>query len=352
MDRLPCGIYFESYGRDMAIVQTKIRWVLAISSLVILFSIPFFATERILSVVNIIAINVIAVQGLHILTGCCGQISLGHAAFMAVGAYTSGILSLKLGLPFWVNLACASFFAGTIGIIFGLPSLRVKGFYLILATIACHFILVDFLPYQLKDITGGGYGLEVPKPQILGLVLKSEKSFYFLFVGFAVLMTFLAKNIIRTKAGRAFIAIRDNDLAASVMGISLYRYKLLAFFLGCFYAGLGGGLFAYYTGHVTPEFFTLNNSIWYLGMIIIGGLGSTAGAVMGTIFLSLLIELTTEVTPLIEGTMSFLSRSAFASLNLVIPGLVILLFIIFEPRGLYHRWQIIKAYFQLWPYSH
>lgn len=350
MDRLPCGTYFESYEKDIAIAQTKARKVLAIAGLLSLFCIPFIAGERILSIINLIAISLIAVHGLNILTGCCGQISLGHAAFMAVGAYTSGILVGKYGFPFWGGLVCAALCAGIIGMVFGISSLRIKGFYLILATVAAQFILVDFFPYQLKEITGGGYGLDVPYPQIGSLKLDSEKPLYFLIVGFTVLMTFFAKNLLRSKTGRAFIAIRDNDLAASVMGINLYKNKLLAFFIGCTYAGIAGSLFAHYVGRVDPGFFTFNNSIWYLGMIIVGGIGSTAGAVMGTVFLSLLIELTIEVSPLIAGAVPFIATSIHASLSLVIPGLVIILFIIFEPRGLYHRWQIIKAYFQFWPY--
>ncbi len=352
MDRLPCGTYFESYEKDMAVVQTKVRWVLAIFSLAFLFCLPLFATERILGIINIISINVIAVLGLNILTGCCGQISLGHAAFMGVGAYSSGIFIGELGLPFWASVICAALSTGIVGMVFGLPSLRIKGFYLILATVAAQFILVEFLPYQLKGITGGGYGLDIPAPKILGKTLNTEKSIYFFIASIAVLMAFFAKNILRTKAGRAFIAIRDNDLAASVMGINLYLYKLMAFFIGCFYAGLAGAIFAHYMRHVDPGFFTFNTSVWYLGMIIVGGIGSTAGAIMGTIFFSILIELTIEMAPVIQSSVPFLSRSGFASLNLVIPSFVIILFLIFEPRGLYHRWEIIKAYCQFWPYTH
>ena len=351
MDRLPCGIYFESYEKDMALVQTKTAWAVHVAFLLSLFCLPFIASPRILGIISMIGITLIAVQGLNILTGYCGQFSLGHVAFMAVGAYTSGLLVTSMGFPFWLALICASLVSGIVGVIFGLPSLRIKGFYLILATVAAQFILVDFLPYQLPEITGGGNGLDVPHPKIGNLILQSEAQKYFLIIGLAVLTTVFVTNILRTKAGRAFVAIRDNDLAASVMGVNVFGYKLLAFFLGCLLAGLAGALFAHYMGHVTPEFFTLNNSIWYLGMIIIGGIGSTSGAVMGTVFLSLLIELTIEIVPLVEKLVPFLSRSASASLSLLVPGVVIILFLMFEPRGLYHRWRIVKAYFKLWPYS-
>ena len=352
MDRLPCGVYFENYKQDMAVVQTRARWIVAILFLMLLFCVPLFASERILSFMNNTAIILIAVQGLNILTGACGQISLGQSAFVAVGAYTSAYIVGEYEMPFWIGLICGGLFAGVVGVLFGLPSLKVKGFYLILVTLAAQFILVGFLPYQLADITGGAFGLDAPEPEVLGLTIGTEKSFYFVIVGLAVLFSFAVKNLLRTRLGRAFIAVRDNDLAASVMGISAYRYKLLAFFLGCMYAGFAGALYAHYTGHVDPGFFTLDNSIFYIGIIIVGGLGSTAGAVMGTVFLCLLNELTMEMAPLISESIPLFSRSALAALSLIIPGLVIILFLVFEPRGLYHRWLIIKAYFQFWPYAH
>ncbi len=351
MDRLPCGIYFQSYEKDAALVQTKTAWVVHIAFILLLACLPLVASPRVLSILSMISINVIAVLGLNILTGFCGQFSLGHVAFMAVGAYTSAILTASLGAPFWLALVCAPLVAGVVGVVFGLPSLRVKGFYLILATVAAQFILVDFLPFQFNTITGGGTGIDVPHPKFGDLILRTEAQKYLLIVTFAVLATILVTNILRTKAGRAFVAIRDNDLAASVMGVNVYGYKLLAFFLGCLLAGLAGALYAHYVGHVSPEFFTLNNSIWFLGMIIIGGGGSTSGAVMGTVFLSLLIELTIEIAPLVEKTVPLLSSSASASLGLLVPGVVIILFLMFEPRGLSHRWWMIKAYFKLWPYS-
>ncbi len=351
MDRLSCGIYFESYEKDMALVQTKTAWAVYVVFLFALFLLPFIAPHRIISMVSMIGISVIAVQGLHILTGYCGQFSLGHSAFMAVGAYASALLVTSLSFPFWLALICASLVSGIVGIIFGLTSLRMKGFYLILATVAAHSILVEFLPFQLAEITGGGDGLDVPPPKIGNLVLQSEAQKYFLIMGLAVLTTVLVTNILRTKAGRAFVAIRDNDLAASVMGVNVSGYKLLAFFLSCLLAGLAGSLYVSYMGHVTPEFFTMHMSIWYLGMIIIGGMGSTSGAVLGTVFLSVLTELTIEIVPLVGKVVPYLSSSASATLNLLVPGIAIIFFLIFEPRGLYHRWWMVKAYFKLWPYS-
>lgn len=351
MDRLRCGVYFESYEKDIAVVQTKFRWVLLIAFIIFLLAIPLYSSERILSFINITGIYIIAAYGLNILTGACGQVSIGHAAFMCVGAYSSAILVGKLGVPFLVSLVLSPVISGLVGIVFGLPSLRIKGFYLILATVAAQFILVNFLPYQLKNLTKADSGLEVSPPKIFNLVLNTEYSMYFLVIALLILTTFFSKNILRSKFGRAFIAIRDNDLAASVMGINVYVYKLIAFFIGCFFAGLGGTLFAHYTRHVSPDFFTFDMSILFLAIVIVGGMGSTAGTIMGAFFFRIISELTIEYTPVLSKIVPFMERSMFTSLNLALPALIIIVFIIFEPRGLYHRFEIIKIYFQTWPYS-
>jgi len=297
---------------------------------------------------TIIGITIISVHGLNILTGYCGQISIGHAGFMAVGAYTSGVLCAKLGWSFWAALPCAALAAGIAGLIFGLPSLKIKGFYLIMATIAAHFIIV-WLILQLRSITGGGDGLSVPRPQIGAFVFKSKSSYFYLVMIIACLATFLAQNIVRTRVGRAFIAIRDNDLAAEVMGINLWSYKLLAFFIGCVYAGVAGSLLVHYIAFASVDHFPFINSVWYLGMLIVGGMGSTAGAIFGAVSLKLLDELVTIVGPILSAVVA---AQAAASLSLIMRGLIIILFLIFEPRGLAHRWEIIKAYFKLWPFSY
>ena len=345
---LPCGTFSENYAQDMAIFRTKTHWVMLLAFLIFLFACPLFFSDRILTILTIIGITIITVHGLNILTGYCGQISIGHAGFMAVGAYTSGILTAKLGWPFWVALPCAALAAGVAGLIFGLPSLKIKGFYLIMATIAAHFIIV-WLILQLYNITGGADGLAVPRPKIGGMVFKSKSSYFYLVMIIACLATFLAQNIARTRAGRAFIAIRDNDLAAEVMGVNLWAYKLLAFFIGCVYAGVAGSLLVHYIAFASVDQFPFMNSVWYLGMLIVGGMGSTAGAIFGAVSLKLLDELVTIVGPILSAAVA---PQAAASLSLIMRGLVIILFLIFEPRGLTHRWEMIKAYFKLWPFSY
>jgi branched-chain amino acid transport system permease protein len=342
------GTFQESYAQDMAIFPTKLHWGFLLVFLAILFACPLFTSDRILTLLTMMGIAVISVHGLNILTGFCDQISIGHAGFMAVGGYTSAVLCAKLGLPFWAALPCGALAAGLAGLIFGLPSLKIKGFYLIMATIAAHFIIIWTI-IQLRSITGGADGLAVPSPAIWGLRLSSKTNYFYLVMIITCLATLLAKNIVRTKAGRAFIAIRDNDLAAEVMGISLWSYKLQAFFIGCVYAGVAGALLIQYFSFASTDQFPFFDSVWYLGMLIVGGMGSTTGAIFGAVALRLLDELVTMAGPVLSAAVA---PQAAASLALISHGLIIIIFLIFEPRGLYHRWEMIKAYFRLWPYSH
>jgi len=332
----------------MAIFRTRLDWGMLFAFLLFLLTCPLFLSDRILTIMTMIGIAIISVHGLNILTGYCGQISIGHVGFMAVGAYISAILTAKLGWSFWTALPCAALAAGIAGLIFGLPSLKIKGFYLIMATIAAHFIII-WLILQLYNVTGGPDGLAVPKPKIGSIVLKSKTSYFYLVMAIAALATLLAENIVRTRAGRAFVAIRDNDLAAEVMGISLWNYKLQAFFIGCVYAGVAGSLLVHYYGFASVDQFPFMDSVWYLGMLIVGGMGSTAGAIFGAVSLKLLDELVTIVGPILSAVVA---AQAAASLALITRGLVIILFLIFEPRGLAHRWGMIKAYYRLWPFSH
>jgi branched-chain amino acid transport system permease protein len=345
---LPSGTFNQSYAQDMAIFRTRTQWVMLLALLAFLFTGPLYFSDRILTIMTTIGITVISVLGLSILTGYCNQISIGHAGFMAVGAYTSGMLTAHLGWSFWAALPCAALMAGMVGVLFGLPSLKIKGFYLIMATIAAHFIIIWFI-LQFRNITGGGDGLAVPRPEIFGFVLKSKASYFYLVMIIACLATFAAKNIVRSRAGRAFIAIRDNELAAEVMGINLWAYKLMAFFLGCVFAGVAGALLVHYVAFACVDQFPFMNSVWYLGMLIVGGMGSITGAIFGAVALKLMDELVTIVGPMLAVVVA---PQAAASLSLIMRGLVLIIFLIFEPRGLAHRWEMFKAYYRLWPFSH
>jgi branched-chain amino acid transport system permease protein len=347
---LPCGIRNYTYDTDMAIVRTKTHWVLLIGFLIVLFTTPLYFGNYWLGVFNLIGITLIAATGLNILVGYCGQLSIGHAGFIAVGAYTAAILTNRFELPFLVGLISAGVTSGLIGLIFGIPSVRVKGFYLAITTIAAQFIIIWVINHW--GFTGGFVGIRAPYASIGGLVFDSESSQYFLIIGIAVICIFFAKNLARTKVGRAFIAIRDNDLAAEVMGVNLLFYKLLAFFIGCFFAGIAGALLAHWLGFVNAEQFSFTESILYVGMIIIGGLGTAIGPILGVVFIRVLQQLLTiELVPFLEST-EILPAGFASGVTPMLFGLVIVLFLILEPRGLAHRWSLFKASYRLWPFSY
>lgn len=347
---LPCGIHNYTYAQDMAIFRTKTHWALLIGLLALLFTFPLYGSGYLLSVANLIGITLIAAAGLNILTGYCGQLSIGHAGFIAVGAYTAAVLTNVLELPFLVGLIAAGLMAGFVGLIFGIPSLRVKGFYLAIATIAAQFIIIWVINHL--RITGGFVGIAVPYASIGGLVFDNEAKMFYLIMVIAVLCTFFAKNLARTRVGRAFVAIRDNDLAAEVMGINLFYYKLLAFFIGCFLAGIAGSLLAHWIGFMNTEQFSLMESILYIGMIIIGGLGTTLGPILGVIFIRLLQQGMMFVAPTIEAAIPALPAGFATGIAPMLFGLIIVLFLILEPRGLAHRWMLFKAAYRLWPFSY
>jgi branched-chain amino acid transport system permease protein len=344
---LPSGTFQESYAQDMAIFRTRTQWILLVLFMGLLFTFPLYAPGSILTVAIIIGIAVISVLGLNILTGHCGLISMGHSGFMAVGGYALAILSAKLGWPFWIALPAAGVMAGLVGILFGLPSLKIKGFYLIMATVAAYFIII-WVILQLRNITGGTDGLAVPPAKIGGIMLQSKAAFFYLVMIIACVAIYLAKNIVRTRAGRAFVAIRDNDLAAEVMGVNLWVYKLQAFFIGCVFAGVAGGLSVQFVTFANVEQFPFINSVWYLGMLIVGGMGSTSGVIFGVVALKLLDQFSTRVGPLLA---NIVNPQAAVGLSLVLTGMVIILFLIFEPRGIAHLWERIKTYYRLWPFS-
>jgi len=347
----PSGIFDERYEDDIAIVRTKAHWWTLLIGLALLFILPLILNNHLLTTINHIGIVIVICLGLSILTGYTGQISLGQSAFMGVGAYTTAILSVQTGWPFWFAIPMSGLSAGTVGLLFGLPSLRIKGFYLAMATLSAQFIIPWLITHIRTDITGGVFSLVVKPPSLWGVVFNTQFKMFYLIMPIAILMTFFAKNLVRSGIGRAFIAIRDNDLAAEVMGINLFRYKLLSFFICSFFAGVGGALWAYWMRAISTDHFGLMDSVWYLGMIITGGMGSTAGVIFGVTYISVLTELAKVVAPLMGIIFSRIGPGAELALQPIFIGLGILLFLIFEPRGLAHRWEMFKAYYRLWPFS-
>jgi len=349
----PCGTFDATYEKDIAIIRTRTQGWITVAGLIGLALLPEVLGGGMITTVNLIAISVISVMGLNILTGLTGQISLGQGAFMGVGAYSLMMLMNLVGLSFWLALPCAMITAGLTGLIFGLPSLRIKGFYLAMATLAAQFLIPWSIINVRPDLTGGTSTLNVPAPDLFGFVFSSQHRIYYLVMFFAVIMVFMTRNLQRSKIGRAFVAIRDNDLAAEIMGVEIFRYKLLSFFMCSLYAGLAGSLWVVWMGAVNVDSFTLHESIWYLGMIIVGGLGSVPGAVYGVIFIRLLELFAQFIGPLTAGFFPDAVAAAVKSgISPFIFGLVILLFLIYEPRGLAHRWEIFKHFYRRWPFSY
>lgn len=352
MSSLPCGTRNFTYASDMAIVRTGTQWVLFFGFLALFFTAPLYLNNYWLGVFNLIGITLIAATGLNILTGYCGQLSIGHAGFIAVGAYTSAILTNRLELPFLAGLISAGIVSGVIGLVFGIPSVRVKGFYLAITTIAAQFIIIWVINHW-NSLTGGFNGISVPYASIAGYVFNTETKQFYLIMVIVVLCIFFAKNLARTRAGRAFIAIRDNDLAAEVMGVNLFYYKMLAFFLGCFMAGIAGSLLAHWIGFINAEHFTLTESILYVGMIIVGGLGNVLGPILGVSVIRLLQQvLTMQLVPILEKTFTAMPSGFATGLTPMLFGLLIVLFLVLEPRGLAHRWNLLKSAYRLWPFSY
>ena len=349
----PCGNYRIDYREELAVFETDFGRLWTAIGLVVLFlAVPWIATPYLLYVVNLIGISAIAAVGLNILVGCTGLISLGHGAFFGVGAYSAGILAVTYGVPFLAVIPLAGLFTAVVGMVFGIPSGRLKGLYLTIATLAGQFI-IEYVLVHWESVTGGTMGITLPAPLLFGAAVTGDLSFFYVIYTTVVVMVFGAVNLMRTRYGRAFVAIRDNDRAAEGMGIPIFSYKLLSFAVSSFYAGVAGALWAYYMISITAEPFTLGLSVEYIAMIIIGGLGSIPGAIFGTMFITLLNEGLRWVTDMIMN-MGGLARIelTLAPLREFAFGLAIVLFILFEPKGIAEVWRIVRSNFRLWPFSY
>jgi branched-chain amino acid transport system permease protein len=345
-----CGDFKETYVKDEEIFQSVFVKFWLCLFLVFLVLFPFLANQYMLYIANMIGFAVIGAIGLNLLTGFTGQISLGHAAFIGIGGYTSAILVTRLGLSFWLTIPLAGLVAAAAGMVIGIPSLRVKGLYLCIATLAAQFIF-EFIFVHWESMTNGITGINVPPPAIGGFEFKTEKQFYWITLVVSILAVVYAKNLVRSRMGRAFMAIRDRDLSAEIIGINLFRYKLSAFAISSFYAGVTGALWIFYLKVITPEHFSLLLSVEYLAMIIVGGLGSILGAIFGGIFMTLVPELLNFLSGIVKSILPG-QEAIFEPLKNVIFGLLIVLFLIFEPRGLAEIWNRAKNFFRLWPFSY
>lgn len=343
------GDYNTTYKEEISIFQTSFVKCCVGIFILTLVGFVLIADNYFVYIVNLCLIATIGALGLNILTGLTGQISIGHAAFLAIGAYSSAIL-VKSGFPFLLALPLSGLIATVCGFVVGIPSLKLKGLYLAITTFAFGFI-VEHVANMWVSLTNGANGMTVLPASIFGLSFDTDHMFFFLAFPITILAVIYARNLVRSRLGRAWIAIRDRDLAAETMGIDLCRYKLIAFALSSFYAGVAGALYAHYMQFIGPTHFELYLSVQYLAMIIIGGLGSVLGSIFGAIFMTVLPELLKYLPDLFRESCPVIVER-FADINLMLYGTIIMLFVIIEPKGLFGIWNNTKVYWRMWPYTH
>ena len=349
-----CGEFKTTYRADTTIFPTLWSRLACVAGVVALLFAPLVLDAYLLNLMIQIGYFGIAALGLNLLTGFTGQISIGHAAFFGFGAFASAYLNNEFGVPVFFAIPLAALWTTAVGLIVGIPAGRLKGLYLAIATFAAQFILEDFFA-RAEWFSGGAAGALAEPFSIFGWQAVSDESFFYVVLAYVVVMYIAATNLLRTRDGRALVAVRDHYLSAEMMGINLTKYRVVSFGLSAFYAGIGGALYGHYLGYVSVEAFTILLSIQFLGMIIIGGLGSVKGALMGTAFMVLLPEVMEGGVGAIQATSwgsAAWIQDGTAYMKEAAIGLAIVLFLIFEPRGLAHRWQQIKAYWKLYPFSY
>ncbi len=335
-------IFKTDYDQDIRLFKHggQVFWYSLL--MLALLAAPYLLDEYMMSQVQFVLIYSIVGLGLMLLVGFTGQISLGHAAFLAVGAYTEALMQAK-GVPFLVSLPCAALFAAILGLIVGLPALRLKGIYLAIATLAFNVIVEEVIT-RWESLTGGNSGKHLKPVELLGLRLDTDASFYYLCLALTVVSIVAMMNLLRSPTGRAFVAIRDSEISASCMGVNLAKYKTLSFAISAALTGIGGALYAHKVTFISPEQFTLLQSIELVTIVILGGVGFLHGAVLGAAFLIMLPQL-------IAVGKDYLPSSVGGSgLQAVVFGLVLIAFIVFEPLGLYGRWLKVRTWFELFPF--
>ncbi len=337
-----------SYRQDERIFRTRFRRMCLAGFVVLVGVSPLALNDGHYFIVNLVLVHLIAALGLNLLMGITGLLSLGQAAFVGVGAYTSALLVTALGMPLVLAVPCAGLTAAAAGIIVGMPSLRIKGFYLMVATLAFQFV-IDHLIVHWEGLTRGIRGIELPTPVLVGIPLRSQTRFFFVLVLVTALMTWGARNLLRSKIGRAFVAIRDNDVSAEIIGIPVFRYKLLSFAIASFYAGIAGAMFSAMQRAAMPQDYSFMHSVMYLAMVLVGGAGSILGTIFGVIFVGL-------VPFVLDFIVSWLAVVYDPNVTIYLGpvkdlafGLLIVLFIIFEPVGLVGVWVRFREYFRIWP---
>ncbi|ADZ69505.1 branched-chain amino acid ABC transporter permease [Polymorphum gilvum] len=346
---LPTGIHFGTYAGEAKILKTRRAGLWAAALVAGLIALPLASGPYLLGVMTHMFITLMAVYGLYVTVGMAGQINIAQSAFVGIGAFTAAKLS-GYGLPVWVIVPAAALVTGAISVLFALPAARVKGFYLALTTLAAQVMFPIVILALPMDWLGGLVGLSVEPVRLGGLTLTTPLHYYYFTLVLAAVLTVAAFNLQRSRFGRSLMAVRDNDVVAEVMGIPVFRTKILAFFAGSLFAGVAGACTAYVLQFVTVSSFTLFASVWYLGMLIVGGAHSALGAVLGVVFITLVQEGLHGVANKVVQAGAATSGGMLFALTSIALGGCILIALIFEPRGLAHRWHVLRTAFQLWPF--
>ena len=342
------------YFEDLELFEDKVHLFWSIVFLALLMTLPFLVKSYYLSIMNLMAVNVIVALGLNLLVGNTGQISLGHAGFVAIGAYVS-VLMLQAGIPFVFAILASGVVAALFGVLLGIPSLKLEGPYLAIATLA--FGLAVTIIIGRMDFLGGRMGLSVPKVNLSWTGLKYDLSLYYMIIMITIVLVVATRNLVKSRIGRTFQAIRDSDIAAPAIGINLTRYKLYSFAISAFLAGLAGSLWALYLGFINPNLFSFILSINFFAIVVLGGLGFVTGSILGAIvmtYLNLQLENIVDVPligPLIMSfSETFMMPTGVSNVSWVLTGLILILVVLFEPLGLYGIWLRTKIYWKRWPF--
>jgi len=343
------GYFRTRYDDYLTLTQTRLERVSLAVFVAALLAFPVVASAFYLDLVTQVFLAGIGALSLMLLTGYAGQISLGHAGLLCAGAFTAGILAKEWNAPFWVTLPAATLAGALLGVIFGLPSLRLRGLYLAISTLALHFVVV-YLGGEYETKRGFSTGITLDAPVIGGWTVYGGRVWYYILLAVVTATLLICLNLLRGRTGRAWRAIRAHETVAEALGVNVAGHKLLAFVVSSALTALSGALFAYYRGFVSVEAFSLFLSIQYVAMIIIGGMGSLLGAILGAAFVTIFPYVIETVLQMLPDAQSY--AGVLFAVNYAAFGLVMVLFLLFEPLGLVGIWQRIQTYFLLWPFRH
>jgi branched-chain amino acid transport system permease protein len=342
------GYFRTNYAQDLGLLGTRLDRVSLGVLVVALLSFPLIASPFQLDLACQVFLACVGSLSLMLLTGYAGQISLGHAGLMAAGAFTVGILFREANAPFWVTLPAAALVGGLLGVIFGLPSLRLRGLYLAVSTLALHFVVI-YIGGEYESRWGYSTGIVIDPPKLGSISISDGRAWYFILLAVAAVTLLLCLNLLRARTGRAWRAIQTHETVAEALGIGIAGYKLLAFVISSAITAMAGALFAYYRGFVSVEAFSLFLTIQYVAMIIVGGMGSLLGALLGATFVTLFPYIIETGLLALPGAQRY--AGVLFAVNYAAFGLVMIFFLILEPQGLVGIWRRLQSYVLLWPFK-